>query len=176
MSVGTIEQTAERVTFRYERHLSHPIDLVWKAITDPAEMERWLGQRPEIDLQPGGRYVSYHATGDRVVDRILRLEPPTLFEHTFWEHVNPTAVVTWRLTPSKEGCVLVLTHSLAIADVRTAAATVARGDDFRQILSRNGAGWHRLLDKLEGALSGQSADWSEQAQKALQDRYADMLA
>jgi len=176
MSDGSIEQTGEQVTFRYERRLAHPVEVVWRALTDPAEMERWLGHRPDIDLQPGGRYVSFHGTGDRVVDRILRLEPPTLFEHTFWEQANPTAVVTWQLSPTDEGCLLVLTHALGMSDVRAAALTVARGDDFTLILSRNGAGWHRLLDKLEATLAGQSADWSEQAQRELQERYAALLA
>jgi hypothetical protein len=43
------------------------------------------------------------------------------------------------------------------------------------ILSRNGAGWHRLLDKLAEMLNGQSAAWSAEDQKALQERYAAML-
>jgi uncharacterized protein YndB with AHSA1/START domain len=73
---GTIEQRDRRVAFRYERRLRHPIEVVWQAITDPAEIEHWTGNRPEIDLRLGGEYVSYHRGGDRVVDRILRLEPP----------------------------------------------------------------------------------------------------
>ena len=176
MSDGTIEQRDGRVTFRYERRLHHPIAVVWKAITDPFEIERWTGVRPEIDLKPGGQYVSYHRGGDRVVDRILRLDPPRLFEHTFWVHVNPTAVVTWELSPIEGGCLLRLTHSLGMEDLRTATATVARGDDFTMILSRNGAGWHRLLDKLQASLDGTSDTWSEEDQKRLQDRYAAMLA
>jgi hypothetical protein len=44
------------------------------------------------------------------------------------------------------------------------------------ILSRNAAGWHRLLDMLDAALDGRSAAWSEQDQRALQKRYADLLA
>lgn len=176
MSDGTIEQSDERVTFRYERRIRHPIDVVWKALTDPAEIERWIGTRPEIDLKPGGEYVSYHSGGHRVVDRILRLDAPRLFEHTFWVHVNPTAVVTWELSPVEGGCLLVLTHSLGMEDLRAAAATVALGDDLTTILSRNGAGWHRLLDRLDATLDGRSDDWSEQDQRTLQDRYAAMLA
>ena len=61
-------------------------------------------------------------------------------------------------------------------DVRRAAATVARGDDIAVILSRNAAGWHRLLDKLDAALDGRSADWSEKDQRSLQERYAALLA
>lgn len=110
-----------------------------------------------------------------MVDRIVRLEPPRLFEHTFWVHVNPTALVTWQLSPAELGCLLELTHSLGTDDVRAAAATVASGDDFTIILSRNGAGWHRLLHVLDEALDGRSTQWSEQDQRALQDRYATML-
>ena len=175
MSDGTVEQRGGRVTFRYERRLHHSIEIVWKAITDPDEIERWTGRRPEIDLKPGGHYISHHGAGDRVVDRILRLEPLRLFEHTFWAHVNPTAVVTWELRPADEGCLLVLTHALSMEDVRTAAATVAMGDDPTTILSRNGAGWHRLLDRLAATLDGRTTPWSQEAQKALQARYAAML-
>jgi uncharacterized protein YndB with AHSA1/START domain len=172
---GTIEQRDGRVTFRYERRLRHPIEVVWRAITDPAEIERWTGDRPEIDLRPDGEYISYHRGGDRVVDRILRLEPPRLFEHTFWVHVNPSAVVAWELSPVEGECQLVLTHSLSLDDVRRAADTVARRDDLTLILSRNGAGWHRLLDKLARSLDDQPDEWTEQDQRALQARYARLL-
>jgi uncharacterized protein YndB with AHSA1/START domain len=175
MNEGTIEQRDGRVTFRYERRLRHPIEVVWQAITDPAEIERWTGNRPEIDLRPAGEYISYHRGGDRVVDRILRLEPPRLFEHTFWVHVNPSAVVTWELSPVEGECQLVLTHSLSLDDVRQAAETVARGADLTVILSRNGAGWHRLLDKLSATLGGRLAQWTELDQRALQARYATLL-
>lgn len=177
MSDGTIEQTDQRVTFRYERRLRHSIDVMWKALTEPAEIEGWTGSRPEIDLQPGGQYVTHHRGGHRVVDRIVRLDPPRLFEHTFWEQVNPSAVVTWELSPiDAGGCLLVLTHSLSMEDVHAAAATVAPKDHPAVILARNAAGWHRLLDRLEETLDGCTAEWSKGAQQALQERYAAQLA
>jgi len=175
MSDGTIQQTDEMVTFRYERPVHHPIAAVWKAISDPIEAEAWFGGRLEIELKVGGQYVSYHGDGSRVVDRIVRLEPPTLLEHTFWAQVNPSALVTWELRPADGGCMLNLTHALSMEDVRMAAATIASGDDPTVILSRNAAGWHYLLDKLEAALDGRSLDWSDVTQKNLQDRYAAML-
>jgi uncharacterized protein YndB with AHSA1/START domain len=150
---GTIEQRDEMVTCRFERLLRHPVEVVWQAITDPDEIGRWMGTRPEIDLRPGGRYVTHHGTGDVVTDRITRLEPPRLLEHTFWEHVNPSARVTWELSPAGDGCRLVLTHRLSLEDVRRAAATVAAGDDIATIISRNRAGWDRLLDMLAGHLT-----------------------
>jgi uncharacterized protein YndB with AHSA1/START domain len=172
---GTIEQGDGMVTCRFERLLRHPVEVVWRAITEPDEIERWMGTRPDIDLRPGGQYVTRHRTGDEVTDHITRLEPPRLLEHTFWEHVNPSARVTWELSPAGDGSRLVLTHRLSLDDVRRAAATVAAGDDIFTIISRNCAGWHRLLDMLAATLDGRSRPWSDQDQKALQDRYAAML-
>ena len=41
MSRGTLEQQADgTATVRFVRHLSHPIDKVWAAITQPAELRR----------------------------------------------------------------------------------------------------------------------------------------
>jgi len=175
MSDGTIERAAVRVTFRYERRLRHPIEEVWKAITDPAEIGAWAGTRPELDLEPGGRYVTHHGSGHTVVDRIVRVEPPTLFEHTFWVDVNPSGLVTWELSPTEDGCLLVLTHSLDLDDVRRGASTVALGDSESVIVARNGAGWHRLLDLLQARLDGRTTAWSSEMQQALRERYAAKL-
>lgn len=161
--LGHHHQANGRVTFRNERRFHHPIDVVWTAITDPKEIERWTGLRPELDLRAGGQYVTYHGNGDRVVDRVVRVEPPRLFEHTFWVHLNPTALVTWEIQPIGEECVLILTHSLAIDDLREAEAKLGLGDDGITILARNGAGWHRLLDRLGSLLDGQTAEWSPDA-------------
>lgn len=76
MTEGTIAHHDARVTCRYKRSLRHPVDVAWKAITDPDEVERWTGNRPEIDLRPGGNYISHHRGGQRVVDRITRMEQP----------------------------------------------------------------------------------------------------
>jgi uncharacterized protein YndB with AHSA1/START domain len=175
MTDGTIEQCDDIVTFRYERDLRYPIDAVWQSITDPEEIERWMGTRPEIDLKPGGRYISHHGTGDKVVDRVERVEPPYLFEHTFWVEVNPSALVTWELTPTDDGCRLVLTHTLSMEDVKSAAESVARGDSVSLILSRNAAGWHQLLNKLGATLDGHDAPWSDEAHGALLDKYGALL-
>ena len=41
-SIGTITVEDEHGTLKYERRLSHPREIVWKAITDPKEIFRWL--------------------------------------------------------------------------------------------------------------------------------------
>lgn len=173
---GTIERVGKILLFRYQRQLPHPIEHVWSAITEPAEIERWTGRRPEIDLRPGGEYVTGHCDdGVPVVDRVLRVEAPTLFEHTFWAKVNPDARVTWELSSTTTGCLLQLTHRMSDADIERGAATVASGDHPAVIIARNGAGWHRLLDKIQQLLDGSDGDCSPQDQQVLQKRYAALI-
>lgn len=176
MDDGTVERHGDRVTFRYERTLKHPIEKVWRAITDPAELQRWSGMRPELDLRVGGEYVTTHVNTVRVVDKVLRVDPPHVFEHTFWAHVNPSATVTWELSPTDGGTLLVLRHSLSMEDVKNAANTVAEGMSPLDILARNGAGWHHLLDLLAATLDGRETSFSQDAEDALRERYAAQLA
>ena len=176
MTDGTIEQRDGRVTFRYRRLLNHPIDRVWRAITDPAELSEWLGAKAELDLRVGGVYALVHRAPDgsseqRVEDKIVRLEPPRLFEHTFWLELNPSALVTWELTPTETGTRLDLTHAVDLADLK-AAGQLAGGADIVTIMSRNGAGWHRILDLLGAELDGTEPPSNEN----LRERYAAMLS
>ena len=177
MTEGTIEQTGDKVVFRYERRLAHSVEAVWRTVTDPAEIGAWAGTRPEIELRVGGRYVTYHQGGETTaVDRVLRLDPPRLFEHTYFEQVNPGSVVTWELSPAGPGTLLVLTHVMTQAALETAMATVAKGDDLVTVLSRNAAGWHHLFDAMIAHLEGDEAvtrspdDWQD-----LRERYAKQL-
>jgi len=175
MMDGTIEERDGSYFFRYERDLPYPIERVWRSITDPDEIANWTGSRPEIDLQPGGRYVSHHGNGMTVVDRIERIDAPYLLEHTFWFEVNSSALVTWELRPTAIGCHLTLTHRISHTDIEVAANSVAKGDSFALILSRNGAGWHQLLDKLEARLAGDERPWSNEEHQNLLARYAAMV-
>ena len=51
---------AETVDLVLERTLDAPVELVWKAYTDPEHLKRWFAPKPyeiseiELDLKPGG--------------------------------------------------------------------------------------------------------------------------
>jgi len=51
---------AEHLDLVLERTLDAPVDLVWKAYTDPEHLKQWFAPRPyqisecELDLRPGG--------------------------------------------------------------------------------------------------------------------------
>ena len=39
---GTYETVDNRPALRFERRLAHPIDKVWRAVTEPDELGRWF--------------------------------------------------------------------------------------------------------------------------------------
>lgn len=40
---------------RFERHLAHPIERVWAALTEPDELVGWWGEA-EVELVEGGQF------------------------------------------------------------------------------------------------------------------------
>jgi uncharacterized protein YndB with AHSA1/START domain len=92
-SKGIITIEEEYGTLKYERQLSHPREIVWKAITDPKEIFRWLPDyKGTFDGYNGGAIdlvntiSGFHTTG-----RILVRDPQRLFEHQW--HIAPSPSV-----------------------------------------------------------------------------------
>ncbi|HVU31433.1 MAG TPA: SRPBCC family protein [Sphingomicrobium sp.] len=54
----------DQLDLRLERELDAPLDLVWKAWTDPEHIKRWWAPKPyetpecEIELRPGGKFMT----------------------------------------------------------------------------------------------------------------------
>ena len=54
---GTVHEHAEGYQLRFERQLCHPVEKVWAALTDPAQLAQWLAPG-EMELTLGGRVIS----------------------------------------------------------------------------------------------------------------------
>jgi uncharacterized protein YndB with AHSA1/START domain len=96
------------------RELFLPVGMeeAWRALTDPAEMERWFGDHVQVDLRPGGRLaVGWDDTGSfsGVVEVV---EAPRRLVYRWciaWDQpvdVGPTTRVEMSLTPTAGGVVL----------------------------------------------------------------------
>jgi uncharacterized protein YndB with AHSA1/START domain len=86
---------------------------------------------------------------------ILRVEPPTLLEHT---HADPGSLMRWELEPEGDGCVLRLSHFVpdpAVAIERCYAV-----------------GLHQSLERLSPLLDGTPIAWDWDGFAAHQRRYA----
>lgn len=136
---GELNKTDDGYEARFERVLDHPVEKVWEALSDQEHLEAWLDV-VEFEGEAGGDFVTEHGAGELAEDRILRIEPPHLLEHTWWEEMNPDGVVRWELEPHPDGCLLTLTYT----------APVESSDDW----ARDMAGWHTLVELLAAYLDG----------------------
>jgi uncharacterized protein YndB with AHSA1/START domain len=138
---GTAEFRDDQAILRYERRLSHPVERVWEAITDPAEIEAWWG-RAAVDLRAGGAMRIEWLNSDVTMPAtITELEPPRVLEI----EGEPHGRLRFELEPDGDG---------------TRLTFVARSpipEDFR---SKVLAGWHFHLDALEDFVdAGTRIDW-----------------
>jgi len=146
-SYDTIEDTP---TLNFERRLSHPVDRVWRAITDRDELQHWFPSKVVVDeLLPGAEMTFEFEdmpldAPSSMAGRVTDVEAPRLFAF-YWgeDHLR------FELEPvdDAKGCMLSLTVQLGARDKA----------------ARDAAGWHICLDRLERRLGDQSAvgEWRD---------------
>ena len=144
--LGTVEKVADTYHVRYERHLAHPVDTVFAAVTEPDELAAWLA-RATLDPVVGGSVELrwQNAEGGSQEPPVARgtvtaYDPPRLVEYDTDIHGR----LRFELTPEGDGTRLVFTVAIAMP---------------AEHASKNVAGWHVHLEHLEAVLDGGSIDW-----------------
>jgi uncharacterized protein YndB with AHSA1/START domain len=131
MTDATLLRTGDRAILRFERHLAKPVDVVWNAVTDPAEMRAWFPTRVEIAEWKVGATLTHHFDEhdiDPLPGIVLEWDPPHRVSFTWG-----TDTIGFSLTPTPDGgTTFVLTEELGAS-----------------IAARNAAGWDTCLDRLE---------------------------
>jgi uncharacterized protein YndB with AHSA1/START domain len=157
--LGTITERDGRHILEYERRLAHPIERVWRALTEPDEVAQWLAIATFDELAVGGAVTLkwQNAGGEELQATITELEPGRLIEY---DCGLPWGTVRWELSEDGDGSILRLT-----------AAT-------RRDATMVGPGWQVHLEHLERALAGEATDWPnwdrdhEPRWRELRGRYA----
>jgi uncharacterized protein YndB with AHSA1/START domain len=90
----------DRYTVEYLRTFPHPIERVWKAIVDPAEIGQWFVPPTRWDLREGGAY-RFH--DDDMSGAILAYEPPRLIRFQDTTKNGPDAWFQFELEPVEGG-------------------------------------------------------------------------
>jgi uncharacterized protein YndB with AHSA1/START domain len=136
---ATYENVENRPTLQFERRLAHPVEKVWRAITEPSELAHWFPSKVQGEIAPGGA-LSFHFENmpldaqSAMEGRVTDFEPPRLFGF-YWgeDHLR------FDLEPIDDNsCLLRFT---VVLDAQDKAA-------------RDAAGWHQCLDGLERQLGG----------------------
>jgi uncharacterized protein YndB with AHSA1/START domain len=131
----TLHTIDGRNVLRFERRLAHPLEKVWRAVTDPEQMAHWFPAVVELDPRPGGRIRYTYPAGEAAPDEgeVIELDPPRVFALTW----NGDAL-RMELTPDGTGTRLVFTHTFADRPMAGSFAT----------------GWDTCLGALEKTLAG----------------------
>jgi uncharacterized protein YndB with AHSA1/START domain len=94
------QKTTETLTVVVERDMPHPPEKVWRALTQPQLLEKWLMKndfKPLIDHR-----FKFTADWGAVDGQVLAVEPNKTLTYT-WEAMGLESVITWTLTPSSTG-------------------------------------------------------------------------
>jgi uncharacterized protein YndB with AHSA1/START domain len=130
-----------------------PIDQVWRAITTPDLIERWFfGVTTRSDWSPGSELVHTGEWQGRPYEDkgvILRIEEPTLLEHTHWSAMSGQPdrpenyeTVTYRLADQGEKT------ELTVSEVNLAS---------EDAVSMSEQGWRSALGALKELCESETA-------------------
>lgn len=133
-----------RAVIRFERRLDHSADRVWRAVTEPDEMQKWLAYRAHVDLRLGGSHDLWLGGNDSEAPvqhgTITELDVGSVIEVDY----DDGSTLRWVVHPDGAGSRLVFT------DARP------RGERAQNSVL---AGWHIRVDQLPRALDEVAMDW-----------------
>ena len=143
MTDATLDTTGSKPAVRLERYLPDPPPVVWRAITDRADLREWFPC--DVIVEAGrwevGATITFPFPPEVIemtlTGTVLAIDEPKLLSYTWGED----EVLRFELYPEGEGTRLVLTDQL---QANSAA--------------RNAAGWDDCLDRLAG-LPGDPDAW-----------------
>jgi uncharacterized protein YndB with AHSA1/START domain len=118
-----------RHTLHIQRRFAHPIDKVWRAMTEPEHLSVWYPLRTErVDLTVGATIDLFDQEGNHYRAEVTEVEPGRVL--AFRE--DGVDDVRWELRPDGDGTLVAFTHSFDVGPPPASHAT----------------GWHVCFDIL----------------------------
>lgn len=110
--------SGDRSVVHLDRRLSHPMEKVWRAVTESPHLSQWFPAQVEIEMRPGGT-VSFDQGGELTYGRVLALDPPRQISFTWGADV-----LSFDLAAEGDATRLRMTHTF---DDRAGGASFAAG-------------------------------------------------
>ncbi|MFZ0041278.1 MAG: SRPBCC family protein [Solirubrobacteraceae bacterium] len=137
---GRYEQVQGLPVVRFERTFAHPVEAVWNAVTEPAQLGKWFPTTVEFAELRVGAAIEFHFPEEAyppMSGEFREVEPPRRLVFT-WGDDELTFELAER--DGGEACRLAFTVVL----------------DSEDKAARDSAGWEQCLDMLEEAVNGGS--------------------
>jgi uncharacterized protein YndB with AHSA1/START domain len=154
---ATKETVGGRPVLRFERRLAHPPEKVWRAVTDPAELEHWFPAKVELKPEVGAQITFGMEELGPTTGEVLELDPPKVFVFR-WD----TDVFRIEIVPDGDGSHLFFSHTLG--------GGPQWGDE--RFAAQHAAGWDVCLAMLEARLDGREPppdNWAELNEQYVED-------
>jgi len=124
-------------TLEKEQFINASPERVFRALTEPAELERWFVHKAEVDLRPGGAIRLEWAPDAVETGTILVLEPPHRLSYS-WHALEPSpTTITFELSAENGGTRLRLIHT-----------GIGEGEDWDRYYTSVNSGWNAHLTNL----------------------------
>ena len=145
MAEAELAHFIDHWTVEFIRTYPHPIERVWRAVTDPAEVAIWFIPPTVWEPESGGRY-RFHDDG--FAGTIQVVEPPTLIR---FSGLEPDAFFQFELEAVEGGTRL---RYLQHASPDVPDPDEPRPEFFSPGRPGSLAGWHGAFDELDELLDG----------------------
>lgn len=169
--MGRIIVQKDLATIKFERHLNHPRERVWKAITDQDQLSKWYLCKVKVIGGAGGRIDLWFAK-THVFGKVRIWEPPSVFEHE-WNispddrlPVGERTIVRWELIEENTGTLIKLSHSNFTK--RTALG-------FTEGLEPATSD-HIILDRLQAFMNSESLNIGPELIQSIRERYKKLVS
>jgi uncharacterized protein YndB with AHSA1/START domain len=153
MSNDDLARFVDRYTIEYVRTFAHPIERVWKAIVDPAEIGQWFVPPTKWDIRKGG---SFRFHDDNMSGAILLFEPPRLirFQDDGAANSKRPPLGSWfqfELEAVEGGTRMLFTHHVMPGLARPGQPPHAWDTPWWPGMV---GGWHQSFDDMADVLDG----------------------
>ncbi len=137
---ATMNKNGPLFTLTVERRFAHPIEKVWRVVTEAGLLNQWFPCDVVGAWEVGARLDFNFRNGEEeglpeeyLHGEVLAVDEPRLLEYTWGTHV-----MRYELVPDGDGCLLRLSESF----------------DDASWGARNAAGWEMCIDTLQLVLDG----------------------
>lgn len=112
LELGELRKVEGGFEGRLERLIAHDRAAVWRMLTDPEELPKWLAPGT-IELRPGGAVrIDFTDSGTVIASKVLALEPLHVLAYSWSSGNEPERPLRWELEPEGEATRVRLTVRL----------------------------------------------------------------